>query len=536
LALFLVSFKKRKLPLKLDFSADFVSYALLLLVVGASLMMFWIEPHFDGDALFHIGQIRKIAENSPVSVTEAFFPIDKINAAYGYSVWYFAVALISAVSKTNVVEVWSHLIPLLIPISAFSIFAFAKSVFRNQIPALLAAVIYVFILGYLGDAWEFRIAPYPDQIARHIILFTALYSFLQFINYRARVFLLLAIFIGALLSTVHLYSWVHFLLAVGSFGIASLFLVPKRYFRDSFITGMSTLIISAPYLFLKFQDASSVIGSSVNLKKDALVLTNRLFMINPLEKSSMILLAAFILFYLVYHFRKSLRKQVWLIFIASSALAGFFIMFNPIAAPVTAKVISYTYMHRLGNMVYKELILAAFIFFVILPESVRSKFDSLAKNLVIAVVIFIVTITPFGFEAARTEEENETQVKKLIEFVKADLPERSVFASDMWTSYRIGAFSNNYIVATYPTHMTSNVHKPRRVEDLKSVFSLNTSMKETKSILDKYNVSFVVANRRPKKNDILVGQGKFKDKKDFVEIYRSEIYIVYSYNKKISLN
>src|SRR3989344_6652188 len=107
--LFLV-LKKGTLFKGIEFKKDFISILLLTLVLGTTLAMVWITPHFDGDALFHLAQIRKLAENSPVSPVEAVFPVDTVSPAYGYNVWYFALAIVAAAAQTDIVAVWAHLI------------------------------------------------------------------------------------------------------------------------------------------------------------------------------------------------------------------------------------------------------------------------------------------------------------------------------------------------------------------------------------------------------------------------------------------
>lgn len=531
LLLALISLRRRRFILKIEFPKDFISYTLLVLVIGAAVMMIWISPNIDGDALFHLGQIRKLAENTPVSPTEAFFPIDKINPAYGYNLWYFVIALIANISGTDVTVVWSHLVPILVPISVLSLYAFAIGLFKDQLPALTAAVIYVFILGYLGNAWEFRLAPYPDQIARHLILFVSLYLFLKFIhskNTEKRIYFFFTVLSAALLTMVHLFSWVHFLLALGAFGIISLRLLPFRYFRNSLMVILATLVLSAPYLFFKLQNSSSVLGT-VDLKKDALVLFDKFFIINPWSSGPLFLISLFALIYLVFIYRKNLKNHIWLVFTLSSAFIGILILYNPIGAPVTAKLISYTYMHRLGNLLYKEVILAAFLFFIVFSVIGKVKIDKGLRTILILVITFIIIITPIEFNGRKTEDRYLKSTNDLTTYIQENLPKNSVFAADLWTSYNIPAYTNNYIVATYPSHMTANVHKPSRLEDLKIIFSPETTLKESKEILIKYDVSFVVVNDDLKSYDILVDTTKFEKVQGFKEIYSSGNYRIYSY-------
>ena len=389
---------------------------------------------------------------------------------------------------------------------------------------------YVFLLGYVANGWEFRLIPYPDQIARHIVLFVSLYFFLQFVNEKNRVYLLTSILAASLLTLIHLFSWVHFLLAVGAFGVLSLPFLSTDYFKNSVKVILGTLLVSAPILILKLQNASSIVGI-ISLKKNAIVFTDKIFVVDPLSKGPIFILSSVLLVYLIFVFRKSIKNRVWLIFLASSYLAGAFIMFNPVLAPVTSKIISYTYMNRLGNLAYRELIMASFIFFVILSFKEKYKIDNVLKTIVIIVILSMGLLIPLQFAPRNKTDKFVDNTRVLTDYINSDLEKNSVYASDLWTSYNIPAFTNNYIIATYPTHMTSNVHKPERIEDLKTIYSKTASIEMTSELLDKYDVSYIVVINKPKKNDILMDQKKFVGKDEFREVYSDNNYKIYSYEK-----
>jgi hypothetical protein len=492
-------------------------------------MMFWINPHFDGDALFHLGQIRKLAVNSPISPNEAFFPIDKISPAYGYNVWYFAIALISSITKLDVTTVWSHLIFILVPTSILSLFAFAFGLFKDRLLALISSIIYVFILGYVGSAWEFRLMPYPDQIARHIVLFISLYFFIQFIREGRRVYFLFTVLTAVLLTTIHLFSWVHFLLAVGFFGLVSFFLKNRRYFFDSSKTLLAVLFLSAPYLYLKLQNARAVVEENY-LRKAALNLFDGIYIVNPLSKNLLFYSSVLALIFLIFFYRKSLKNKLWLVFLSSSALASFFVMFNPLVTPFVAKLITFTFTKRLVSLVYIALLFSAFLVFVMLEFKEKVGKEKIFKNLIIVFTFTLIVLLPLNFRSSYSEDKYQERVVPTLEYINNNLPEQVTLAADMWTSYRIPAYTNNFILMTYPNHTTWNVHKPSRLKDLKDIFSSDTSIRDTMALLDKYEVSYLIINEKPKKNDIRVDQDKFAGKKDFKEIYKDNNYKIYSYN------
>jgi uncharacterized membrane protein len=79
-----------------------------------------------------------------------------------------------------------------------------------------------------------------------------------------------------------------------------------------------------------------------------------------------------------------------------------------------------------------------------------------------------------------------------------------------------------------PTHITWNVDKDQRLEDTAKIFSTKTSIEDTMKLLDRYDVSYVVVNLEPKKQDVEIDVEKFANQKEFEEIYRNGGYRVYS--------
>lgn len=504
---------------------------LLLLVFGILIIMFFISPHFDGDALFHLGQIRKLAENSPVSPTEAFFPIEKINPGYSYNIWYFAIAIVAALSKTDVVLVWSHLVFILVPTSVLAFYSFALALFRDRTLAAISVIFYAFFIGFLANAWEFRIAPYPDQVARHIVLYVSFFCFMQFAVFKERRYLYFTILIGALLPMIHMYSWIHLLISVSAFSIASYFLSDRRVLKMGIKVVLAILLLSAPYLLLKLQNAGEVVGD-VTLKRDALVLLDRIFIVNPFYGIyALLLFTIFALVFLLYHYRRNLKSKIWLVFVASNAAASFLILYNPIAAPLVSKLITYTYFHRLGYLVYNELIIAAFLVLIVFSTGDKFKLTPQLRSLFLISSLSMIMLIPLVYNKTKETTVNEKEVSELISYIKTKVPKKSVIAADLWTSYRIPAYSNNYIVATFPSHMTANVNGAKRISDLKIIFSPDTNYKQARRVLNSYNVSYVVVNNRPSPNDIFAVD-KFEGKGYIRKLYSNGVYTLYFHKIK----
>ncbi len=527
--LFLLVLKGKRLLSGLKFDLDFSTKLLLLLVFGVTVGMYWIKPNFDGDALFHLANIRKLAENSPVTPFEAAFPIEKVNPAYGFNLWYFVIAFVVFASKVDTTQVWSHLTFLLVPLTILSVFTFSRSLFKDKFLALTTVLVFVFLLYFSALAWEFRIIAYPDQIARHIALTVSLYLFWEYLFGKEKRFLLLTVFSGFLLSTIHLYSWLHLQISIGAFSVVSLFFWGKKYFNKSLFL-LALPLVSIPYLILKLENAATVVGT-VTLKKDAIILFNNFFIVNPFASGLMILLIFFSLGIMYLKYRKSLAKMPWLVFLLANSAAVVLLLYNPFVSRFVASAISYTYFHRLSYLYYQEFVLAAFVVLVLFSKLRTEEIPKKLKHLYLLFALGLMVLAPIHYNQTKVEDLQELEFRKLANFIKTNLPPRSVFLADYWTSYRIPAYTNNYIVASFASHMTPNVNINERIEASRLALSQGTTLDRTKEILSQFQVNYVVVNSEPKKRDISTDSKKFVKQRDFKEIYSSGIYKIYAFNK-----
>jgi len=81
--------KKRVNKLKIPKpTKEFTFIALVIIVLFSIVISYQIKANADGDSLYHLGFINKIAENSTISPTDAFFKTNTIPSTYGYNAWY----------------------------------------------------------------------------------------------------------------------------------------------------------------------------------------------------------------------------------------------------------------------------------------------------------------------------------------------------------------------------------------------------------------------------------------------------------------
>lgn len=530
LVLLFIVLKKSRLFSNITFKWDFISSLLLIVVVGSLLVMFFIAPHLDADALYHLAQIRKLAENNPITPFEASFPIQKISPAYGYNVWYFAVGMSAFFSGVDVISVWSHLIFILVPATLLALFVFAFYLFKDRLVAFSAVVLYVFLFGYLQYATQFRISPYPDQVGRNLVLFVSLLFFLKFMENKKNKDFFLTVFLTFSLSAIHLYSWVHFLIVAASFSIFLAIFKSRNSLKSGAKVISAVVLLTLPYLWIKMYGASSVIEPHY-VKKTFVTIFGHFYYLNPFFISWTFYLTLLVLIFLALKYRSSFKEKTWLIFLVSNGLAGLFLIFNPLLTPVVGKIITLVYTRRLTYLVYIELIWSAFLVFEVLELNEKIKLPPWFKKTLAVAAALIVILVPANFINSKTNTNNDQETNQLMNFIKNSLPPKAVFAAGDWLSLRIPAYTNSYIVMASPNNTTWNVNKIERQNDLKMIFSSEVGLKKTKTLFDKYDVDYVIVSKKVHRYDIATNFDKFKNDSSFKRIYDQNYYIVYSYKK-----
>lgn len=135
--------------------------AALSLSLVAGLSAFYSGPWLSAtaDTFYHLAAVRAILQNGTALPQEVFFSIPVSAPDPTSGVWHIAVALVSSFSGQDPVTVWRVLNVAVTPLTVLAFFAFAISVARNAIAALIATALYI----VLGLNLDFRDAAYPNR-------------------------------------------------------------------------------------------------------------------------------------------------------------------------------------------------------------------------------------------------------------------------------------------------------------------------------------------------------------------------------------
>jgi len=187
--------------------------------------------------------------------------------------------------------------------------------------------------------------------------------------------------------------------------------------------------------------------------------------------------------------------------------AGFFILvFNPLWVPFIMERITYLIV-RFSTAVPTMLISAYLIHNLWLKLRGRIEYPSkkaaIAGSIVITVFFLPYLITNFtdfaygGTRRNRIERASAKTFSDLYYVLNEKVPEGSIIASDPLTSYCILAFTDQYVACTYDQHSTPNDSTAlERIKAVRDIYLPGTSCGDIASILDEYDVEYVVLNGR----------------------------------------
>lgn len=227
------------------------TWVLMLVALVFAVILFRVGSIQGGDSLSHLTWIRRLVDRSTADPSVvAPTPNGPLWAPYAYNTWYLAVATITHWTGVDLVTVWLNVASLAVIPFTLAVWLLAKQLFGNTRVALVAGLAYIGQMGVLTGLWAWRLAPYPDQIAK-FLLAIALALLLEYRRTSRLAVLGIVVLTGASLQLIHISSFLLFCLFGGSFGIA-LWLGRLRDGAKRIAAAVvGTLLLAAPMLALK---------------------------------------------------------------------------------------------------------------------------------------------------------------------------------------------------------------------------------------------------------------------------------------------
>jgi hypothetical protein len=286
------------------------------------------------------------------------------------------------------------------------------------------------------------------------------------------------------------------------------------------------LILSIPYIFLRWKAIQFVQWESFGVNPYQGLITENLFLLNPFQRSFTnpnmsfypLIFLGYILLPLVFraagHLREGMSTTGAMIFLAVLIMVPL-ITLHPVLASLFANFFSLGYLRRILRLaaLFSFIPISVVIARLLTPRLnlVRRPVLYLGAVLILSTILSLVS-TAFP---ARPPYYNHLLGKILrimtlgyrdsllyddapFEFLKKSGTSKpgEVILSDPYTSFRLTAYLNNYVVFQ---------HKPgvgvpdqdERARDQENFFSTDTSIREMRNILDKYSATVLIINRNP---------------------------------------
>ncbi|MFC1687626.1 discoidin domain-containing protein [Patescibacteria group bacterium] len=492
----------------------------LLIVITGMLIVFNIQTNMDGDSLYHLAFVNKLAENTMVTPNDAMFNVDAIPAAYGYNVWYLPLAGMISVSGVDAPSIWLLLSSFIIILALLSLGTLAETVFKRGYYALIAMAAFITYYGVFSGFFEFQLLPYPDQIARVVLLPTLFALVFIALRKQSKLSILYIACATIMISFIHLYSALAFALILGGYALYQFFSRENEKAKRVFLIGIVSLGSALLFTVIKIVGISSFVSglpAITELRSDGIWISESLFIISPQSHLDIFryIILGLMLIVFVYAFIKKREwvKSDWFVFIFITSILPFFILLNPYLVTYGSKLVTYTYIHRMWNLISFPLIITALIYVITNLLSSNNSKGALHNirahtGFLSSLIIFILIVPLFAgnyLTHVRSNIVDPQQVEEyfsgnplltddIISYINNNLPHKQVIMSDSWTSYRLASMTNNYVVTSLWQHFSPVVDRSIRTADAKLILS-SPDMGTILRLLEEYGVSYFLVNR-----------------------------------------
>lgn len=496
---------KRKFNLRKMDKSGWMAMIFVVLVLIELIML--SGAYIYGDRISHTGIMRRLAVAPNIFPEFTLFKDvpGKIEAAYGYNIWHLAGSIFVRYLSIDPNLIWKYLVIIIAPLQLLS-FYFLSRRFSTKSPFILIALVVYFLLnGIINYGWEWRLSPYPDQIARNIMMPIILGFILILLRSKKinwKIIVTISLF-GASIFLIHLFSVVYLaslLIGLAIFG----FVLAKKYqfSKKILLTLGSWAVISAPLIYYKIGPYHQIIPNrqiiptNFSSSDNQFVYFGKYFIINP-----QILLS----FWIIFPVLVSITLILWRLLIVRQKISPGFLMilnltfapllisFTPPVATYLGSIITSTYLARLMSIIPTVLILSLFLY-----EIVKKYRLSLAW---MALTLFLLALLGFGFEGANlrsdlkksfTQPMDTLYHSSACDYINNSVPANSVVAADTQNSLFFFACTDNNLVMLPWGHCPAVVDKKERLDDVSKFFSSDSiELSEISKIIKKYQIDYI---------------------------------------------
>jgi hypothetical protein len=564
-----LNFKTKKISFKDNKYLKILLVFLFLVLIRAVL-----TPGLQaGDMLRHVSEVRKIIEMPTISFGSSFIKESQGSANYGYNVLYIFMALVAKISFVDVVGVF-----LFIPIF-FSVFLlltyfyFSKVIFNNEKIAFYSTCIFFIwevVLNYsityptIANFWYWS-AIVPATIARNIIILMVIAFAFKYGKSGEKRYLYLLPFLSLVVAFLHVH---YFLVLVTLFALILFFVTIFRFhdkllIKRTIISFLAVFIPALPYSVFIISRLYPVLNP---LYQTFLVSGNRPIkmiagfpIVDPFKtvyfnfaRCLGFLLMPFLIFYV--------RKRIFAVYLLALFLGPLLIVFNPLLLrflqpfnPALDRVM------RLNEFLPYGEVIGLFLFLFINKFGKKLKEGILKhsrREIISVIVLTSIIILTFCYKSINIAYVNSStkaweikensylwEDKSLRNFVRGVMPPGSVVLMDnimsaVWTYY-----FPHYVVSLnwgMDSYIPTNFDQRERYNEVEEYLAKNKLDSWCFDFLNKYEVDYILIDKRINNNDILMGKIKekpfeqvpFQEYKE-TQYYQQKNFESYSNNFKL---
>jgi hypothetical protein len=495
-----------------------------------------------GDALFHLGRIRKLTDFGDLSLGAVNeFADGGLHPGYAFPLWHGWLALVGKVTGLDPTTVVRHEASLLVPVALVLAFELGRTLFRSTplgIATMLAQVALIALAP--GGAGAYLKLENPGTASRQLLVPATLIVFIRFVReptwQRA---LPVALGSGAI-SFVHGTYALFLALVLGGFALARLALV-----REWRVNAVALVAYAVPmalvYLWLRPVVDETVARTAVTqgLKQyetDLVVHSPTSYALAPevVARSGAVAVAALVLVPVAL-FASSRRWaalvlggtavilaiELWpplfthfsdLVSLSQSRRAAGFVPFA-IAFAGGLAVLSRRWLPllALGAGIWLQLqwpgdfglrlehggpgVVARFALVgavaALVVGALRPRDRTRGAWLAAALFVLPVAIHGFANWDREPRDDRNALTPGVLSFLEREVPERAVVFADLETSYRIAAYLPVYVANGPPTHVAATRRNDpyRRREDLRRF------LRGDDAVLREYDATWLVLRR-----------------------------------------
>jgi hypothetical protein len=206
--------------------AEWPGWLALALGVAYAVPVWRFGAALEGDALFHVARIRKLADFDHLSlnaVTE--FADAGLHPGYAFPLWHGFLALVARLAGVDPADMALHEAAILVPLAFLLAFEAGRALFNSPWGGLAVLAGQVAITGLApGDGGAYESLELPATVARQLIVPTVVALALQFVRSRRLEWIAPLAAASLALALVHPTYALFLLIPLGGFAVVRLLL------------------------------------------------------------------------------------------------------------------------------------------------------------------------------------------------------------------------------------------------------------------------------------------------------------------------